>query len=86
MWQEAQGGVVACAISRSRTVRSLGLLVSLTMEKSTLAGGVGVGSHRNMSISATPRLVGEQRPGWENMLSIAAWVTMPLRPAFGRNS
>ena len=67
--------LVAWAISRSRTVFS-GPLVSLTTEKSTLAGGVGVGSHRKMSISATPRLVGELRPGWENMDSMLTWVTI----------
>ena len=85
VWQEAQVGLVAWAISRSRTVFS-GPLVSLTTEKSTLAGGVGVGSHRKMSISATPRLVGELRPGWENMDSMLTWVRTPLRPESGGNS
>ena len=42
MWQEAQAGVVACAFKRSRTVRRFGFVVSLTMEKSTVAGGAGV--------------------------------------------
>src|SRR3569833_4626380 len=64
VWQEAQVGVVAWAISRSRTVLR-GPLVLLTMEKSTLAGGNGVGSHRKMSMMAPPRSVGEDRPGWE---------------------
>ena len=86
VWQDAQVGVVAWAFSRSRTVRRFGLLTSLTTEKSTLAGGAGVGSHRKISIRATPRLVGELRPGWENMLSIEAWVTMPLRPSLSWNS
>ena len=35
MVQEAQVGVVAWAISRSRTVRRVGFLVPLTMEKSS---------------------------------------------------
>src|SRR4051812_24189488 len=85
VWQDAQVGVVAWAFRRSRTVRSVALLVSLMAEKSTFAGGVGVGSHRKMSISATPRLVGELCPGWENMLSMATWVTMPLRPESAGN-
>ena len=51
-----------------------------------MAGGVGVGSHRKMSISATPRLVGEDRPGWENIDSMLICVRMPLRPESGANS
>src|SRR3569833_1837837 len=86
VWQEAQVGVVAWAINRSRTVRSLGLLVSLTMEKSTFAGGVGVGSQRKISFKATPRLIGELRPGWENKQSIEAWETNPQRPTPSWNS
>src|SRR3954470_4538029 len=66
VWQEAQVGLEAWAFSRSRTV-FIGPVSSLITEKSTLAGGAGVGSHRRMSISATPRLVGEDLPGWENM-------------------
>ena len=85
VWHEAQVLLVAWAISRSRTVFKAPL-VSLTTEKSTFAGGEGVGSHRKMSITATPRLVGELRPGWENMVSMLAWVRMPLRPESGANS
>src|SRR5689334_2572472 len=80
VWHEAQVEVVAWAIRRSRTVLRAPS-TSLTTEKSTLAGGAGVGSQRKMSISATPRLVGELRPGWENMDSMLTWVRTPLRPA-----
>src|SRR3954462_11224312 len=66
VWHEAQTVLLACAINRSRRVLR-GLLVSLTTEKSTSLGGSGVGEQRNMSSSATPRLVGEERPGWENI-------------------
>src|SRR5262249_17310200 len=66
VWQGAQAVFVACAINRSRRVLS-GLLGSLTTEKSTSFGGSGVGEQRKMSSSATPRLVGEERPGCENI-------------------
>src|ERR1700754_5237978 len=85
LWQDLHTALVAWAISRSRTVLS-GPLVLLTMEKSTLGGGSGVGEHRKMSISATPRLVGEERPGWENMDSMLTWVSTPLRPLSFGNS
>ena len=84
VWQEAQAELEAWAIRRWRTVS--GPVGSLTAEKSTLAGGVGVGSHRKMSIKATPRLVGELRPGCENIASIEAWVSTPERPASAGNS
>ena len=77
--------LVACAINRSRTVLS-GPLVSLTTEKSTSFGGRGVGEQRKISISATPRLVGEDRPGWENIDNMLIWVRMPLRPESAGNS
>src|SRR3569833_666873 len=86
VWQEAQVGVVAWAINRSRTVRSLGLLVSLTMEKSTFAGDISVGSQRKISIRATPRLVGELRPGWENKQSNETKKTNPQHPTPTWNS
>src|SRR5215469_7939204 len=84
VWQEAQTGLVACANRRWR--KFSGPLGSLTAEKSTLLGGVGVGSHRKMSINATPRLVGELRPGCENMDSMLTWVRIPLRPESAGNS
>src|SRR4051794_3907171 len=68
VWQEAQAGLVAWALSRSRTVFSAPE-VSFTIEKSTLGGGGGVGLQSRMSIRATPRSVGEDRPGWENIAS-----------------
>src|SRR5438045_9770172 len=58
VWQEAQAELEAWAISRWRTVR--GPVGSFTAEKSTLAGGVGVGSQRKMSIREAPRLAGEE--------------------------
>src|ERR1051325_1615184 len=85
VWHEEQTLLVACAIHRSRSVLS-GLLGSLTTEKSTSFGGSGVGEHRKMSSSATPRLVGDDRPGWENIASILICVRMPLRPESGGNS
>src|SRR6476646_4483072 len=83
--QEAQTLLVAWANKRSRTVFN-GPMVSATTEKSTLFGGVGVGSQRKISISATPRLVGELRPGWENIDSMLTWVSTPLRPDSVGNS
>src|SRR5690242_5876377 len=65
-WQEWQVGLVAWASRRWRTVLRVGLLTSLTSEKSTLGGGGGVGEHSKMSSTALPRSVGEERPGWEN--------------------
>ena len=62
MWHEAHTLLSACAINRSRRVLS-GLLGSLTTEKSTSFGGSGVGEQRRISWSATPRLVGDERPG-----------------------
>src|SRR3989440_12446677 len=85
VWQPAQTLLVACAINRSRRVLSE-LLGSLTTEKSTSFGGSGVGEQRNMSSSATPRLVGEERPGWENIDSMLICVRMPLRPESAGNS
>src|SRR5207244_3891465 len=85
MWHPAQTLLVACAINRSRRVLS-GLLGSLTTEKSTSFGGVGVGEQRKISIRATPRLVGEERPGWENIASMLICVRMPLRPESAGNS
>src|SRR5215475_15976522 len=85
VWHAAQALLVACAINRSRRVLS-GLLSSLTAEKSTSFGGSGVGAQRKMSSSATPRLVGEERPGWENIDSMLICVRMPLRPESGGNS
>src|SRR4051812_25612526 len=85
VWHEAQTLLLAWAISRSRTVLS-GPSVLLTKVKSTLAGGGGVGEQSRISMSATPRLVGDERPGWENMLSIVTLVRMPLRPEFSGNS
>src|SRR5690349_17024936 len=85
VWQEAQTALVACAINRPRRVFS-GLLGSLTTEKSTSFGGVGVGEQRKISISATPRLVGEERPGCENMASMLTCVKSPLRPESAGNS
>src|SRR5581483_219052 len=84
-WHKAQVLLVACAISRSRKVFS-GLFGSLTTEKSTLFGGRGVGEQRKMSRSATPRLVGEERPGWENIASMLICVRRPLRPESAGNS
>src|ERR1700761_9248401 len=86
VWQEAQTGLVAWASRRWRTVRKVGLWVSLTMSKFTLAGGAGVGWHMKMSFSATPRLVGEERPGCENMARKVTWVSTPLRPDSCGNS
>src|ERR1700745_3088243 len=85
VWHEAQTLSVACAINRSRRVLS-GLLGSLTAEKSTSFGGVGVGEQRKMSSSATPRLVGDDRPGCENIDSMLISVRMPLRPESAGNS
>src|SRR5215510_12040197 len=85
VWHAAQALLVECAIKRSRRVLSE-LLGSLTTEKSTSFGGSGVGEQRKMSISATPRLVGEERPGWENIDSMLICVRMPLRPDSGGNS
>src|SRR5258706_6053526 len=85
VWHEAQTLLSACAINRSRRVLS-GLLSSLTAEKSTSFGGSGVGAQRKMSSSAPPRLVGEERPGWENIDSVLICVRMPLRPESAGNS
>src|ERR1043165_1478900 len=85
VWHEAQTLLVACAINRPRSVLS-GLLGSFTTEKSTSFGGVGVGEQRKISSSATPRLVGEDRPGWENIASMLTCVRMPLRPESAGNS
>ena len=85
VWHAAQTLLLACAINRSRRVLS-GLLGSLTTEKSTSFGGSGVGAQRKMSSSATPRLVGEERPGWENIDSMLICVRMPLRPESAGNS
>src|SRR5262245_39063529 len=85
MWHAAHVLLVLCAISFSRKVL-IGLLGALTAEISTSFGGSGVGRHRKISLSATPRLVGEERPGWENIDSILICVRMPLRPDSGGNS
>src|SRR5215467_10508061 len=85
VWHAAQAPLVAWAINRSRRVLS-GLLGSLTTEKSTSFGGVGVGEQRKISSSATPRLVGEERPGWENIDSMLTCVRRPLRPESAGNS
>src|SRR4051794_19959026 len=84
-WHAAHVLLVLCAISFSRKVL-IGFLGSLTAEKSTSFGGVGVGKQRKISLSATPRLVGEERPGWENIDSMLIWVRMPLRPDSAGNS
>src|SRR5918996_4803248 len=84
-WHAAHTLLVVCAISRSRKVL-IGLLGSLTSVKSTSFGGSGVGKQRKISLSATPRLVGEERPGWENIDSMLIWVRMPLRPESAGNS
>ena len=39
------------------------LVLSCTLEKSTSAGGSGVGSHMKISCSLMPRLVGDDVPG-----------------------
>src|SRR4051794_19273724 len=62
VWHEAQTLLLACAINRSRRVLRE-IFASLTTEKSTSFGGSGVGEQRKMSCSATPRFVGEERPG-----------------------
>src|SRR5437763_9736044 len=85
VWHPAQTLLVACAINRSRRVLR-GLLTSFTTEKSTSFGGSGVGEQRRMSSSATPRLVGEERPGWENIDSMLICVRIPLRPESAGNS
>src|SRR5947208_6193017 len=85
VWHEAQTALPACANNRSRRVLSE-LLGSLTTEKSTSFGGRGVGEQRKISSSATPRFVGEERPGWENIDSMLICVRMPLRPESGGNS
>src|SRR5689334_11288439 len=85
VWQPAQALLPACAINLSRRVLS-GLLGSLTTEQSTSFGGSGVGAQRKISSSATPRLVGEERPGWENIDSMLICVRMPLRAESAGNS
>src|SRR5690348_11877953 len=85
VWQEAQTLLSACAIKRSRRVLS-GLLSSLTAVKSTSFGGSGVGAQRKMSSNATPRLVGDERPGCENIDSMLICVRRPLRPESAGNS
>src|SRR5207244_5781158 len=85
IWHAAQVLLVACAINRSRRVLS-GLLGSLTTEKSTSFGGRGVGEQSRISISATPRLVGEERAGGENIDSMLICVRIPLRPEDAGNS
>src|SRR5262245_44379583 len=84
-WHAAHTLLVVCAINRWRKVL-VGLLGSLTSVKSTSFGGSGVAMQRKISLSATPRLVGEERPGWENIDSVLIWVRMPLRPDSGVNS
>src|SRR5687767_5487107 len=85
VWHAAQVLLDACAINRSRRV-FIGPSVLLTTVKSTSFGGSGVGEQRKISISATPRVVGDDRPGWENIDSMLIWVRMPLRPESAGNS
>src|SRR5690242_7067298 len=85
VWHAAHALFVAWAINRSRRVLSV-LLGSLTTEKSTSLGGSGVGEQRKISSSATPRFVGEERPGWENIDSMLICVKIPLRPESAGNS
>ena len=54
-------------------------VLSCTLEKSTSAGGSGVGSHMKISSTLMPRRVGDEAPGCAKSDRKLTWVRMPER-------